>query len=61
MKDLLISIIVAIAVIAMGIGFFESIGYAGEVLRLTPSEQTVFAQLMFYLLLFVGKCILDRL
>ena len=61
LKDLTISILAAIAVVTAGAAFLKGVTLASDVLKLAPSEQTLFAQLAFYLLLLAGKLILDRL
>lgn len=61
LKDLTISILAAIAVVTAGAAFLKGVTLVSDALKLTPSEQTLFAQLAFYLLLLSGKLILDRL
>ena len=61
LKDLAISILAAILVVTAATAFLKGISLASDALRLTPGEQTLFAQLAFYLLLLAGKLILDRL
>ena len=62
LKDIIISIIVAILVCAAVKGFFASVDYIGAAIGLTSaSEMVVLAQLIFYLLFGLGMFILSRI